>query len=154
MPKFAACLLLATLFAAVPCAAEVDEWRNSCPLVCEDYDGLVITHQYSTSEYDTSTYWVRKVYFVRKARIIADRHLSDGMQVSVDGDRFVLTWFDFGCHRRVTARFIIEAVVEADIEGDTNGQAWFAQGRRMTDLVPPPDPDEPPAPPAAPGGAP
>lgn len=138
-PFLALLLLAGSGYAFAAQVVPADDWRNSCPLVCEDYDAFIVTHEPGPSDYDGSTWSVDRIYFARAGRIIADRHLTEDMRLHVDGTKWVLTWFDYGAHRRITATVILEIDVQENIE--ENNPNWWGAARRMSDLLPVPEPE-------------
>ena len=102
------------------------------PAVIAAYDGLVFVQCRSLSQdVDSNT-----VYFFRDGRLIAERCVTDDMQVTADGGEFFLAWPDYEgarVDRLIRVRRIV--AVEVVVESHSSEQlAWWDQRVRRTNL--------------------
>lgn len=102
------------------------------PIVVATYDGLVVVQTRSLAQdFDSNT-----VYFFRDGRLIAERCVTDDMQVTHRDGEFFLAWPDYEgarVDRLIRVRWIV--TVEVVVESHSSEQlAWWDQRVRRTNL--------------------
>lgn len=124
--------VLGLLVSVSPLLAE----DQGLPIVEEHYDEIWVVHE-AMADRD----WQRsRAYFVRDAKIIAERAVDDQMLWSSRDGKFLLLWDDYGvCRRSITFDSLVHMTTLETPMMMHDSNPWWWMGRRMTDLKAPGD---------------
>lgn len=128
-PKWSAFLLFLALFLALLAVSQVKAGEG-LQTVAEHYDCIRIEH-----EIDDGRDWqMRRAYFIRGGKVIAERGVHDEMLWTSQGGRFLLVWKEYGtCWREITFDHLVEIEVHTT-DRPTDQNPWWGQLRNMRDL--------------------
>lgn len=107
---------------------------ETLPVVEEKYDAVVICR-------NEETWSLGRAYFIRDGRVIAERVVDDEWTFDANGERPAMLWDDYGTRRRRVECDVLIWGSVAPVKQEDPAAPWFAQGRRMADLLAPPRAD-------------